>query len=176
MICNAKIYSVSVTLLRRLIVHFRMITQYQYIIIHVCKSLWKLPKCPIAVNDPNVQELDHSRARVNDLQKAQEEQPEEITRISKELESFWVCWYPFGYGALLAALVRAWKNCPYFSNSHSDSCISVRTEKKTKAGRLIFTFWCSWFVSLLQERDEMQRSFPNACSGRKIQGRDVPAR
>jgi hypothetical protein len=26
--------------------------------------------------------------------------------------------------------------------------------KSTKADRLIFTFWCSWFVSLLQERDE----------------------
>ena len=54
----------------------------------MCKGLWKLPKCPIVVNDPNVQELDHSRARVNDLQKAQEKQPEEITLISKELESF----------------------------------------------------------------------------------------
>ena len=35
-----------------------------------------------------MQELDHSRARANDLQKAQEEQLEEIIRISKELESF----------------------------------------------------------------------------------------
>ncbi|CAK9073141.1 unnamed protein product, partial [Durusdinium trenchii] len=32
-------------------------------------------------------ELDHYRAQANDLQKAQEEQPEEITRIPKELES-----------------------------------------------------------------------------------------
>ena len=45
------------------------------------------PKMPNSC-DPNVQELDHSRARVNDLQKVQEEQPEEITLISKELESF----------------------------------------------------------------------------------------
>ena len=46
------------------------------------------PSRPSLVNDPNMQELDHSRARANDLQKAQEEQPEEITLISKELESF----------------------------------------------------------------------------------------
>ena len=45
-----------------------------------------------------MQELDHSRARANDLQKAQEEQLEEIIRISKELGSFepGSFWYPFG--------------------------------------------------------------------------------
>ena len=42
---------------------------------------------PSPVNDPNMQDLDHSRARANDLQKAQAEQLAEITRISKELES-----------------------------------------------------------------------------------------
>ena len=47
----------------------------------MCKGLWKLP----AVNDPNMQELVHVRI---DLQKAQEEQLAEITRISKELECF----------------------------------------------------------------------------------------
>ena len=57
-------------------------------IIHVCKSLLKFPRCPSLVNDPNMQELDHSRARASDLQKAQEEQLAEITRISKELECF----------------------------------------------------------------------------------------
>ena len=46
------------------------------------------PSCPSPVNDPNMQELDHSRARASDLQKAQAEQLAEITRISKELESF----------------------------------------------------------------------------------------
>ena len=56
-------------------------------IIHVCKSLRKLPKCPSLENDPNMQELDHSMARAHDLQKAQAEQLAEITRISKELES-----------------------------------------------------------------------------------------
>jgi len=34
-----------------------------------------------------MQELDHSMARANDLQKTQAEQLAEITRISKELES-----------------------------------------------------------------------------------------
>ena len=56
-------------------------------IIHVCKGLRKLPTCPSLVNDPNMQELDDSRARANNLQKTQEEQLAEITRISKELES-----------------------------------------------------------------------------------------
>ena len=45
------------------------------------------PSRPSLVNDPNMQELDHSRARANDLQKAQEEQLEENIRLSKELES-----------------------------------------------------------------------------------------
>ena len=58
---------------------------------------------------------------------------------------FGACWYPFGYGALLAALVRAWKNCPYFSNSHSDSRISVQTES-------IFDRLTCWF-SLLCDGD-----------------------
>ena len=43
------------------------------------------PSRPSLVNDPTMQELDHSRAQANDLQKAQEEQLAEITRISKEL-------------------------------------------------------------------------------------------
>ena len=46
------------------------------------------PSRPSPVNDPNMQELDHSRARASDLQKAQAEQLAEITRISKELECF----------------------------------------------------------------------------------------
>ena len=46
------------------------------------------PSRPSRVNDPNMQELDHSRARASDLQKAKEEQLAEITRISKELECF----------------------------------------------------------------------------------------
>ena len=46
------------------------------------------PSRPSLVNDLNMQELDHSRARANDLQKAQAEQLAEITRISKELECF----------------------------------------------------------------------------------------
>ena len=46
------------------------------------------PSCPSLVNDPNMQELDRSRAHAIDLQKAQEEQLAEIIRISKELESF----------------------------------------------------------------------------------------
>ena len=45
------------------------------------------PSRPSLVNYPNMQELDHSRARANDLQKAQEEQLEENIRLSKELES-----------------------------------------------------------------------------------------
>ena len=45
------------------------------------------PSRPSHVNDPNMQELDHSRARANDLQKAQEEQLEEIIRLAEELES-----------------------------------------------------------------------------------------
>ena len=45
-----------------------------------------MPEC--CVYDPNMQELAHSRALANDLQKAQEEQLAEIARISKELESF----------------------------------------------------------------------------------------
>ena len=46
------------------------------------------PSRPSLVNDPNMQELDRSRAHAIDLQKAQEEQLAEIIRISKELESF----------------------------------------------------------------------------------------
>ena len=45
-----------------------------------------MPEC--CVYDPNMQELAHSRALANDLQKAQEEQLAEIIRISKEIESF----------------------------------------------------------------------------------------
>ena len=47
----------------------------------------QIPKCPSLVNDPKMQELEHYRARANDLQKAQEEQPEEIKQIPKELQS-----------------------------------------------------------------------------------------
>ena len=118
-------------------------------IIHVCKGLWKLPTCPSLVNDPNMQELDDSRARANDLQKAQEEQLAEITRISKELESsrllvfLWFC-------------IVGWscKNCTYFSElalrlMHL-SPDSIRSHKLT--GCFFLLCWC--FESLLQERDE----------------------
>ena len=81
----------------------------------MCKGLWKLPTCPSVVYDPNMQELDHSRAHANDLQKAQEEQLAEIARISKELESFEPVGIPLVMvhrGASLASLVRACKNSP----------------------------------------------------------------
>ena len=74
-----------------------------------------MPEC--CVYDPNMQELAHSRALANDLQKAQEEQLAEIARISKELESFEPVGIPLVMvhrGASLASLVRACKNSPFF--------------------------------------------------------------
>ena len=102
---------------------------------HVCKSPWKLPQisqCPSLVNDPHMQELDHYRARANDLQKAQEEQLSEIARIPKELESLEFVGLLMSLGSALPDLsalsadhVRTVLICP---KSHSDSSISVQTE------------------------------------------------
>ena len=61
---------------------------YNIIHDHTCvQKPLEAPSRPSLVNDPTMQELDHSRARANDLQKTQAEQLAEITRISKELES-----------------------------------------------------------------------------------------
>ena len=138
MICNAKIYSVSVTLLRRLIVHFRMITQH-HTLSYMCAKAFGSSKPPKSCEWSQ-------HAGVGSLQGPSEWSPESSRRTTWRKHSpfqgawkFAACWYPFGYGALLAALVRAWKNCPYFSNSHSDSCISVQTE-------LIFDRLTGWFL------------------------------
>ena len=79
-----------------------------------------------------MQELDHYRARANDLQKAQEEQLSEIARIPKELESLEFVGLLMSLGSALPDLsalsadhVRTVLICP---KSHSDSSISVQTE------------------------------------------------
>ena len=136
------------------------IVEWSHNIVHVCKGLWKLPICTIVVNDPNVQELDHSRARVNDLQKAQEQQPEEITRISKELESFEPIGIPLVMVHYWLLLWEHERTALIFPIPTQTPASQSGQTKSTKADRLIFTFWCSWFVSLLQERDECSEVSP----------------
>ena len=119
-------------------------------IIHVRKSLLKFPRCPSLVSDPNMQELDHSRARANDLQKAQEEQLEEIIRISKELESF----EPFVPLSLWFCII-GWscKNRPYFCKFRL-RLMNLRPDRSNSQRLTGSFFWCWCFVSLSQERDE----------------------
>ena len=121
-------------------------------IIHVGKGLWKLPTCPSLVNDPNMQELDDSRARANDLQKAQEEQLAEITRISKELESL----KPLEQYCVVSAL---WTDCFWtvlFSRAptqtHAYQCQTESTLERLTCWFFTVWWWC--VVSLLQEYDE----------------------
>ena len=143
MIYNAKIHSVSVALLCRLIVHCRMIIQYRTCMQRPLEA----PKMP---NSCEWSE----RAGVGSLQSPSEQSPKSSRRTAWRNHSdfqgawkFWVCWYPFGYGALLAAVVRAWKNCPYFSNSHSDSRISVQTESIFERLTGCFSILCDGDVS-----------------------------
>ena len=96
-----------------------------------------------------MQELDHYRARANDLQKAQEEQLSEIARIPKELESLEFVGLLMSLGSALPDLsalsadhVRTVLICP---KSHSDSSISVQTESILK-GRPTDLFY---FVMLI---------------------------
>ena len=50
---------------------------------------------------------------------------------------------------------KSWVFWFFGSDSHSDSGISVQTELFFWKANLLFSaFWCSWFVSLSQERDE----------------------
>ena len=140
-------------------------------IIHVCKSLLKFPRCPSLVNDPNMQELDHSRARANDLQKAQEEQLEEIIRISKELESveplvsLWFC--NIGWSC---------KNRPYFCKFPL-RLMNLRPDR-SNSQRLTGSFFLMLMfrVPFAGARRMQRRDYPNAWSGWKIRGRDIPAR
>ena len=154
------------------------ILEWSHNIIHYHTCVQKPLEAPKMPNSCEWSE----RAGVGSLQSPSERSPKSSRRTAWRNHSdfqgawkFWVCWYPFGYGALLAALVRAWKNCPYFSNSHSDSCISVRTEKK-QGWPADFYFLMLMVRFTFAGARRMQRSFPNACSGRRIQGRDVPAR
>ena len=100
-----------------------------------------MPEC--CVYDPNMQELAHSRALANDLQKAQEEQLAEIARISKELESFEPVGIPLVMvhrGASLASLVRACKNSPFFLRAPTQTHASQsRQNQFSKADRLFFS-------------------------------------
>ena len=80
---------------------------YNIIHYHTCvQKPLEAPSRPSLVNDPTMQELDHSRARANDLQKTQAEQLAEITRISKELE-------------ILSLLVSLWLWCIIGCSSES---------------------------------------------------------
>ena len=151
MIYNAKIYSVSVTLLRRLIVHCRMIIQYRTCVQRPLEA----PKMP---NSCEWSE----RAGAGSLQSPSERTPESSRKTAWRNHSdfqgawkFWACWYPFGYDAFLVALVRACKSWLYLSELPLRFMhLSPDRINVWKANLLIFTFWCSWFVSLLQERDE----------------------
>jgi hypothetical protein len=122
-----------------------------------------------------MQELDHSRALANDLQKAQEEQLAEIARISKELELKPLgLWYPFG-SALSADHVRTALTSP---NSHSDHASQSRQNQFSKADLLVFLYFVMLMfrVAFAGARRMQQRDCPNAWSGRKPRSRDVPAR
>jgi hypothetical protein len=81
--------------------------------------------------------------------------------------------HPFG-SALLADHVRIAR---IFPNSHSDSCISVQTESILKGWPTdVFYFVMLMVRFAFAGARRIQRSCPNACSGRKQRGRDVPAR
>ena len=167
----------SIASLSHCFADWSFIVEWSYNIVHVCKGLWKLPKCPIVVNDPNVQELDHSRARVNDLQKAQEEQPEEITRISKELESFESVGIPL---AMVHYLLLLWEHertaliFPIPTQTHASQS---RLNQFLRGWPAVFLYFVMvMFRFTFAGAGRIQRSCPNTCSRRKIQGRGVPAR
>ena len=92
------------------------IVEWPYNIAHVCKGLWKLP----AVNDPNMQELDRSRACARErssscmfglisrkLKKNSLQKSFGFPRSLKALRLFASVWF----------CIIGWscKNCPYFS-------------------------------------------------------------
>ena len=146
-------------------------------IIHVCKSLWKLPKCPSLENDPNMQELDHSMARANDLQKTQAEQLAEITRISKELESLEPVGIPLvmvHYWLLLWVHERTALIFPIPTQTHASQ--SRQNQFLTGWPAVFLYFVMVMFRFTFAGAGRIQRSCPNTCSRRKIQGRGVPAR
>ena len=135
---------------------------YNIIHYHTCvQKPLEAPSRPSLVNDPTMQELDHSRARANDLQKTQAEQLAEITRISKELE-------------ILSLLVSLWLWCIIGCSSESMKELPLFFQFPLRlmhlspdrinfwqADLLIFsTLWWWCFVSLLQERDECSEVSP----------------
>ena len=126
------------------------IVEWSHNIIHYHTCVQKPLEAPKMPNSCEWSE----RAGVGSLQSPSERSPKSSRRTAWRNHSdfqgawkFWVCWYPFGYGALLAAVVRAWKNCPYFSNSHSDSRISVQTESIFERLTGCFSILCDGDVS-----------------------------
>ena len=97
-------------------------------------------------------------------------------RNHSDFQGAWKLWgflHPFG-SALSADHVRTALISP---NSHSDSCISVQTEPILKGWPAVFLYFVMLMfrVALTGARRMQRRGCPNAWSGRKIRGRDVPA-
>ena len=151
---------------------------YNIIHYHTCvQKPLEAPSRPSLVNDPTMQELDHSRARANDLQKTQAEQLAEITRISKELESLEPVGIPLvmvHYWLLLWEHDRTALIFPIPTKTHASQSRQNQFLTGWPADFLYFVMVMFRFTLAGAER--IQRSCPKTCSRRKIQGRGVPAR
>ena len=161
-IYSDNIYSCSVTVLCRLIVHCRMTIQYRACVQRPLEA-------------PSREWSEHAGVSA-----CSDWSPESSRRTAcrnhSDFQGAWKLWgflHPFG-SALSADHVRTALISP---NSHSDSCISVQTEPILKGWPAVFLYFVMLMfrVALTGARRMQRTGCPNAWSGRKIRGRDVPA-
>ena len=148
------------------------IVEWSHNIIHYHTCVQKPLEAPKMPNSCEWSE----RAGVGSLQSPSEQSPTRRTAWRNHSDfqgawKFWACWHPLGHGALWEH-VRTALIFPIPTQTPA----SQSGQKKNQGWPADFYFLMLMVRFTFAGARRMQRSFPNACSGRKIQGRDVPAR